>query len=218
MRVFIGIVILALVTAGSIFAFNSIVSLPEPDASKVAVAIQAIGSVVAILIAVAVPAWLHVKAEESKESERKIFAAAYSLHLLPQLLKIRTSLQWTVTNLGKHIEGLDDPKMGVEFDDHSDNIHEPIQFIANNWSAVARLDGETARAVVKATKHYYAALEYIDIENGVQTMGNGEGEEWYAIDFGPLPNAQGYLEENRRALDEVNRAIAQLEMARTERS
>ncbi len=208
-------VLIPIVIGASIYGFYAIVRLAEPEATKVAVAIQAIGSLVAILIAVAVPAWLQLKTEQGKEEDRKIFAAAFGVHLLPRLIGIKKSLEWTVTKLSKHIEGLRDPKMGVEFDDHSDDIHTQIEFIRENWRAVAQLDGDTARAAVKVVSYYDAALSYVDVEHGVEIMGDGEGNEWHVIDFGRLPNAQGYLEGNRRALEEVKIAIAGLEVSTT---
>lgn len=83
------------------------------DWSAVAAWVQALGSIVAIGVAIAIPAVQHKKDQQQAEEERKRRAQALSLSLLPALYKVRASVEHFITE-----QTSEEPEALVEKDEH----------------------------------------------------------------------------------------------------
>ncbi|WP_289118080.1 hypothetical protein [uncultured Idiomarina sp.] len=87
------------------------------DWSAIAAWVQAIGSIIAIGVAIAVPARQHKKDQERTKEEKKRRARALSLSLLPVLYKLRASVQHFITE-----QTAKEPEALVGKDEHDGNF------------------------------------------------------------------------------------------------
>lgn len=105
------------------------------DWSAVAAWVQALGSIVAIGVAIAIPAVQHKKDQQQAKEERKRRAQALSLSLLPALYKVRASVQHFITE-----QTFEEPEALVEKDEHDGNFFAHAPELRSYLGVAADLD------------------------------------------------------------------------------
>lgn len=175
--------------------------------------VQAIGSIAAIMAGWVVVLWQQGKSDDAKREERRIFAVAFGIQLLPQLRKLRQNLEFTIKVIGKAVDETDDPNAKVDYDDDQGS-YDNIKFVRENWSTLAQLEGETVRALVSASSFYEIAHSMYDPEQDVdEAFTAPDGTHWFTI---TLRNRERALEHRgafKLALRQVDIAIDSLSIA-----
>jgi len=175
--------------------------------------VQAVGSIAAIMVGWIFMLWQHEKGEESKREDRRIFAAAFGIRLLPQLRELRRHFEFTIGAVEDAIARSTNPAAIVSYEDDGKAYHN-ITFVRENWSALAQMEGETARSVVSAASYYEAAHDLYDAEHDVMgSHTDNEGTNWFFIDLGSVETAKLYLQGHIMALECVMAAINDLSIA-----
>jgi len=105
------------------------------DWSAVAAWVQALGSILAIGVAIAIPAVQRKKDQQQAKEERKRRAQALSLSLLPALYKVRASVQHFITE-----QTSQEPDALVEKDEHGGNFFAHAPELRSYLSVAADLD------------------------------------------------------------------------------